>query len=234
MSQENKNDVDDTPNIKLKDHEHQTPNHIGVSVDVTLDGFNGGQSLKAKIDTGAQASCLHAEDIDIVTNDVTRQNSVKFKFGEFSYHMSVEGFQAVTSADGGTTNRPVVRFGVRINGQYVPDVAFNLNDRSNMDYPVLIGLNLIQTAKLVIDANISEMEVSFGPEGMQKIDDAPAEDNVGTVDDNTDNEDNDKSEQSFDQKFLEWFNKNKLRTIEDVFSELIAFSKLNENKDESK
>jgi hypothetical protein len=207
--------------------ENQKPNKpeeqnssVGVNLDILLTGFNGDQPIRAKIDTGAQASSLHGTDIKVITDDVSGTSTVRFSYGEFQYNMPVVSFQAITSADGGTVNRPVVNIAARINGEYIQDAMFNLNDRGNMDYPILIGLDLIKTAKLTIDPSIAEMDVSFGPEGFKKVD---GQDDVPTdVDKSSDNVDNKESE-NFEHAFLNWFKENKARTLEDVFSELIGF-----------
>lgn len=223
MSQENKkDDVKD-----VKDKSKPEDSHVGVKLDVHLNGFNGDQPIRAKIDTGAEASSLHGSDIDVSTDDVSGASSVRFTYGEFKYNLPVIAFQAITSADGGTTNRPVVRIPARINGEFIQDATFNLNDRGNMDYPVLIGLDLIKAAKLTINPSISEMEVSFGPEGFQKVDGQDDEDpaNQGTVDVSTNANDNVDNSKSFDQSLIEWILANKHRTLEDVLSDILGCKK---------
>lgn len=221
MSQENQkpNESVDVPDEK--------DNMVGVNIEINLNGFNGDQPIRAKIDTGAQASSLHGTNIDVTTDDVSGASTVRFSYGEFQYNMPVQSFQAITSADGGTSNRPVVQISARINGEYIQDATFNLNDRGNMDYPVLIGLDLIKAAKLTIDPTISEMDVSFGPNGFNKV-----EDNVpADVDNLSDNVDNAEKAELFDDVFLKWFKDNKARTLEEVFTDLLGFVAQPENTD---
>jgi hypothetical protein len=224
MSQENKkDDVKDTSKPEAKPEDQ----HVGVNIEVQLNGFNGDQPIRAKIDTGAQASSLHGSDIDVSTDDVGGASTVRFTYGEFKYNMPVVSFQAITSSDGGTTNRPVVRIPTRLNGQFLSDATYNLNDRGNMDYPVLIGLDLIKAAKLTIDPSISEMEVTFGPQGFQKVDgqdDADSE-GKGAVDISSTPNDNVDDSDSFDQSLVKWITANKHRTLEDVFSDMIGRKK---------
>lgn len=197
-------------------------NTVGTSIEITLTGFNGDNPIAAKVDTGAQSSSLHAEEMEVVTDDVSRNSTVKFKFGQYQYNMAVDGFQAVTSADGGTVQRPMVKFGVKINDQFCSDVVFNLNDRGHMDFPILVGLNLIKAAKLVIDPNMSEMDVSFGgPNGMEVLDGKSSSGGTDTVDNSTTPNDN-SGNQQLEQLFLAWFNINKTKTLEQIIQELVG------------
>jgi hypothetical protein len=200
--------------------------HVGVNLDITLTGFNGDQPIRAKIDTGAQASSLHGENIKVVSSDVEGSSYVSFSYGEFQYKMRVDSFQAITSADGGTVNRPVVCISARIHGKYIEGARFNLNDRGNMDYPVLIGLDLIKTAGLTIDPSMSEMEVSFGPNGFEKVEGSDESDAVpdagsDSVDISSDVKDNDVySDISLAKIMTEWLAANKHKTVQEVFAHL--------------
>lgn len=168
---------------------------IGLNTDISISGFNGDNPIRAKVDTGAQYCSLHASDLEVSTDEITRNSIATFTYNEYKYKMNVAGFQAVSSADGGTTNRPSIKLNVRINEQFIPDIVFNLNDRSNMDFPILIGMNLIEAGKFVIDPSLTEMEVSFGPEGSKVInsdetpDITPPVDNDGISSDNSTNGD---------------------------------------------
>jgi len=202
---------------------------VGITLDVSIRGINGDNPIRAKVDTGAQSCSLHASDIEVTTSEITHQSQVKFKYEQYQYNMNVDGFQSISSADGGTTNRPFVKLDVNINDQYIPQVIFNLNDRSNMDYPVLIGMNLIEAAKFVIDPTIKEMDVSFGPEGMSIVSDETSQNsdiNNPSVDKNVDVSYND-SNVDLLAGFKTYLEINKDKPLGEVVNEIMTFLKSN-------
>ena len=204
---------------------------VGITLDISIRGINGDNPIRGKVDTGAQSCSLHASDIEVTTNDITNQSQVKFKYEQYQYNMNVDGFQSISSADGGTTNRPFVKLDVYINDQFIPQVIFNLNDRSNMDYPVLVGMNLIEAAKFVIDPTIKEMDVSFGPEGMNiiskdEIADAPDSSDINnpSVDNSVDKSYND-SNVDLLSIFKTYLEMNQDKPLREVVNEIIDFLK---------
>jgi hypothetical protein len=129
---------------------------IGNTVDVTFDLFN--KSVSSKVDTGATTCSLHATDIQ-ATGD-----KVSFKcpaLSEQTITMDVSSSQQITSADGGSNVRPAVTMNITISN-IAMQVLFNLNDRSNMDFPVLIGQNALQDGNFVIDVSVGGEEHADG------------------------------------------------------------------------
>lgn len=127
-------------------------NIIGNEVEVTFATM-GNRKLAGKVDTGATTSSLHA------TNVRVSGERVQFVCPDISTNaitMDLAGAQEVHSADGGGQQRPMVKFDIVINGQTMQGVIFNLNDRSNMDDPVLIGQNILQAGNFIIDVNKDE------------------------------------------------------------------------------
>ena len=136
---------------KIKqDYEQRT---IGKSIDLVLIGFNRDQPIRGKVDTGAVYCSLHADDIHIKRNPMStgEEEVVSFTFNEVKYTMNLEQYQAISSADGGVQQRPVVRFDIRIKDAIYHDILFNLNDRSHMEDPLLIGSNLLEKGKFLVD-----------------------------------------------------------------------------------
>ncbi len=127
-------------------------------VTVTIKGISG--EIEAKIDTGAHQTSLHAEDIRI-TED---QASVIFKLNDRVYHADLETSQDVSSSDGGTTTRPVIRSVVTIEGQEV-DTLINLNDRGDMPQQMLIGQDVIRSAGLTLQLTDDSAPEEGGVEG---------------------------------------------------------------------
>lgn len=123
-------------------------NVIGNTVEVGFVTFN--RSVEGKVDTGATTSSLHATNIQVDS----RRNQVSFHCGALSGNvitLPLQGTQEVHSADAGGVKRPMVALDITIDGKPVKGAAFNLNDRSGMDSKILIGQNVLQAAKVMID-----------------------------------------------------------------------------------
>lgn len=126
---------------------------LGNSVQVVFVSL-GEKAIHGKVDTGATTSSLDAQDIGISKS--TGQKTVRFRCPALSNNfieLPMEGAQEVHSADAGGTTRPMVSMDISINGTMLRDVSFNLNDRSGMDTPVLIGQNALQAGNFIIDPN---------------------------------------------------------------------------------
>lgn len=136
---------------KIKqDYENRT---LGTHLELTLIGFNQDQPIQGKVDTGATFCSLHAENIQVKRSPygTDEEEIVSFVFNKMNYSMNLEQYQAISSADGGVSQRPVVRFDVRIKDQIFHDVLFNLNDRSQMEDILLVGTNLLGKGKFLVD-----------------------------------------------------------------------------------
>lgn len=115
--------------------------------------------IKAKIDTGALSSCLHAHDIEIHENaDLT---TVSFKLQPMQKDRSevvevtaaVHEFRQVRSSNGQTTTRPVIRTSIEIMSiRYEIDVT--LFDRTKMGFRMLIGRAALR-GRFVVDPDKS-------------------------------------------------------------------------------
>lgn len=110
---------------------------------------SGVVALKGKVDTGAEISSLHVDGSPKIVGQM-----VQF----FNRNASPNAIQAplldkqaVSSADGGTEYRPVIELDVEINGKPVRKAMFNLNDRSEMEYPVLIGQNILEKTNFLVN-----------------------------------------------------------------------------------
>lgn len=110
-------------------------------VTVQIQGISG--DLEAKIDTGAHQTSMHADEIDI------KDDTVVFKLNGRVYRAPLETTQDISSSDGGTQSRPVIKSTIEIAGQSV-DTLINLNDRSDMPQKVLIGQDVIRGAQLTL------------------------------------------------------------------------------------
>ena len=138
----------------------QTPDNqqhtIGNEVTITFISI-GNKSVSGKVDTGATTCSLHATNIAVNSG----QQAVSFSCPELSSNnitVAIAGMQDVSSADGGEQARPIIKLDIEIDGVQMKDIAFNLNDRSNMDSMVLIGQNALQAGGFLIDVSKNETQ----------------------------------------------------------------------------
>lgn|GEM_PF-2248238 len=122
---------------------------------ITLEGKK--PRIKAKLDTGAKTSSIHAEKIKTIEKDGGKwvRFTVVVPDGEGEEGISCEAPFARTArirnADGVLDERIVVLLKFRI-GAEQREAEFSLNDRGDMIHPVLLGRTTINTLGLV-DAN---------------------------------------------------------------------------------
>lgn len=133
-------------------------NIIGDTVSVTIKSIDV-RSVKGKVDTGAEISSLHVDKYEINSES----GRVKFTSKVLSPNiitLPLYDHQAVKSANG-VQYRPVVELDVKINDRVIPNVLFNLSDRAHMDYPILIGKNVLEKGKFLIDPSLSEQTINW-------------------------------------------------------------------------
>lgn len=131
---------------------------IGWREWVGLPGLNI-RRIKAKIDSGARSSSLHAFDIEEYTAD--GQQFVKFKVytrqrtGSFVVESSarVVEFREIKSSSGHVTERPVILTEVEILDRKWP-IELTLADRNQMGFRMLLGREAIR-GKFLIDSDLS-------------------------------------------------------------------------------
>jgi hypothetical protein len=111
---------------------------IGDVEDVVL--MPSGVRLPARIDTGAATSSLDARDLK-VKNSMAEFKLPK-KYGSLELHLPVIGWQNIRSADF-KERRPVVEITFCL-GAKILHVEVNLNDRSTVKYPLILGRNALK------------------------------------------------------------------------------------------
>lgn len=125
---------------------------------VGLPGW-GVAHLKAKIDTGARTSSLHAFDLDWFERD--GQPWVRFEIHPWQRsttdavvaEAAVESTRDVRSSSGEIDHRPVVRAPLSIAGHDV-DAEITLTRRDEMGFRMLIGREAIR-GRFLVDPSVS-------------------------------------------------------------------------------
>lgn len=114
--------------------------------------------IKARVDTGAQTSSVHAENIIEKTIDGKKyvqfesfdSNKKKYIFLEEVIKRST-----VRNSDGGTSRRYVIKVKITI-GTNEHDISVNLNNREDLKYNFLIGRNLLM-GNYIVDVSQSRL-----------------------------------------------------------------------------
>jgi hypothetical protein len=110
--------------------------------------------IKARIDTGAGISSVNAKILEI--KQEPDGDHVRFQLQDAEGHTKilqrkVVGWANIKVMGSDEKNRrPIVRLDVCIGGKQI-EGRVNLNDRSNYLYPMLVGRNLLNTGKFLVD-----------------------------------------------------------------------------------
>lgn len=116
--------------------------------------------IKAKVDTGAKTSCLHAFEVDYET--CGEGEIVHFKIHplrrrrDFVLECSAAlvDRRVVRDSGGHTEERPVIRTRVLV-GPIDVVADFTLTSRDDMIFPMLLGRRAIRAARVLVDVNQS-------------------------------------------------------------------------------
>lgn len=108
--------------------------------------------LKAKFDTGATTTSLNAEILEKPGEDVESGGIVKFNFIDANgrktlFERPLQRWVKIVGED----RRPVVQMNLCLAGKWIEGEA-NLTDRSDLDYAILVGRNLLKKAQLAVDS----------------------------------------------------------------------------------
>lgn len=107
---------------------------------------------KARIDTGAKTTSLHAVNIE----EVEQRGELFVKFQTLDSESKVvevvrkvDTTQRVSNTSGFVSKRYVIKEKIKI-GNIEREVLINLNDRSKMEYKFLVGRNLL-LGRFIVD-----------------------------------------------------------------------------------
>lgn len=111
----------------------------------------------AKLDTGNSSyNSLHALDIEVVGEE--GHHTVKFTLGSKPMERPLVSWVLIGSGPGKETDRrPVVELDCAIDGRSFPNTRFNLTDRSEKEYTILMGARFLEHAGVVVDASAKNL-----------------------------------------------------------------------------
>nr|WP_244288311.1 RimK/LysX family protein [Leptospira congkakensis] len=111
--------------------------------------------LRARVDTGAKSCSIHAVNIERIT-----ENGEVFVFFDTFVDEKPVRLKSkfvkeakVTSTSGVSETRIIISEVMKM-GKYKEEVIINLNDRTNLTYPILIGRNFLM-GKFLVDVSLS-------------------------------------------------------------------------------
>ncbi len=134
---------------------------IGEVEDVLLMPW--GVRLPARIDTGAAKSSLDARDLKV--KDGVAEFKLPKKYGSLQLHLPVIGWRNIRSADF-KERRPVVEITFCL-GSKMLHTEVNLNDRSTVKYPLILGRDVLKDY-FVVDCGRSNCLAPSCPEAPSK------------------------------------------------------------------
>lgn len=122
---------------------------VGDDIDISLlkNGMHLCKPITGKIDTGAEICSLHGDDISV------DGKVVSFAIDGKTFSMPVHEIQSIQSSNGSVEKRPSIILDVKISDMddVFNDIVFNLSNRSKMEDKLLIGQNLLEKAKFLVD-----------------------------------------------------------------------------------
>jgi hypothetical protein len=163
------------PNPTMAQTEHDLPTPVYQGANKLAAGYLESiylpaikSKLEAKLDTGADTASIDAEIIEVKGNvkkilengniDNIENGRVIFAVEDKDGNKKVlerkiRRWIQIKSKDGTTIRRPVVFMEVCLAGRLVKD-EMNLAERTNFNFPVLIGRNMLSEAGIMVDPSI--------------------------------------------------------------------------------
>jgi hypothetical protein len=134
---------------------------VGLNEWIDLPGL-GMVGLRAKIDTGASTSCLHASDIEPFQRDGKEWVRFSAHFGTLVQRRhrceaQVVAVKTIKSSNGHAQSRYVIRTALAL-GDRVWAVDFTLACRKSMQYRVLLGAKALIAGQLVVNPALTYVQ----------------------------------------------------------------------------
>lgn len=125
-----------------------------------------GLPMEARIDTGAETTSIHAEEISLLERDGKRY--VRFALVDFAdgekrvQELPLRRRTRIKQTDGPSEERYVVRFWITL-GEFRAKIDVTLSDRAGFEYPLLVGRNFLTDTAIV---DVSRHHTQTLPEGL--------------------------------------------------------------------
>ncbi|WP_414585702.1 ATP-dependent zinc protease [Scytonema sp. PCC 10023] len=115
------------------------------------------KEIKFKLDTGATTSSINAEILEKPDSKSESGGMIKFRFtnGEGvkeEFELPIVRWVRIESRKANYIRRPVVRMKFCLAGRWIEEEV-NLAERDDFNYPVLIGRNMLNKGRLVVDSS---------------------------------------------------------------------------------
>lgn len=111
------------------------------------------KNIEARIDTGAKTSSIHATNIKIIN-----KNLVEFEvLDKYKFQKKIHKIAIVKSSNGIEEKRVFIKSTIKIFDKNY-DIELSLNDRKNMQFPLLIGRELLEKGFIV---DVSQQNLSY-------------------------------------------------------------------------
>ena len=115
-----------------------------------------GIRLRAKLDTGARSSAIHAEEYEVIRHPSTAQRPVneelrmKIKVGTKHFWVTapILEYRNVKNSGGKIEERPFIETTLEMMGRHLP-VVMSVTNRDKMRFPVLLGRTFLSGRFLV-------------------------------------------------------------------------------------
>ena len=134
---------------KVKNQKYLNYTSIGWREWIYLPKFDD-FAIKAKVDTGARTSALHATQIKEYDNN--GKKLVSFRLHQSNKHIDISTqlirYLKITSSFGDSEIRPLIRLKIRL-GERSWFTEVTLTKRTRMTYPMLIGRNTLMKKYLI-------------------------------------------------------------------------------------
>ncbi len=120
-----------------------------INDEVEIEFTRFGKKARAKTDTGANMSSLHVDEWRFLPG----KGRVEVRSHLLSDNVITIDVldQVVVKTSEGTEYRPVVALDIKVDGKNLPKAQFNLNDRSHMEDPILLGQNILERGNFLVD-----------------------------------------------------------------------------------
>ena len=136
-----------SPKVKIQKNHNYTS--IGWREWIYLPKYED-YAIKAKVDTGARTSALHATQIKEYDNNGNKL--VSFRLHQSNKHIDISTqlirYLKITSSFGDSEIRPLIRLKIRL-GERSWFTEVTLTKRNRMTYPMLIGRNTLMKKYLI-------------------------------------------------------------------------------------